>query len=147
MELPLDHPPRRRPRLYDSPLCTLRVYGPVQGFKTIFTQQCAFFLSFFYLFFTFFFLQEIFSRDVHLSPPFHASRSSSFTFHTIASQIIQTFVCVWFSTFAKLISRDVRLCPTEGCAECLSYVLVGRAAVNRNYFNGERFRRSSLETK
>lgn len=104
--------------VYDFPLCTLRVYGPVQGFKTIFTQQCAFFLSFFIFIFFFTCFCTNFSRAMYTSfLYFHTLRLRlpRSTFHTIANQIIQSFVCVWFSTFAKLIPLGVCLYPTEGC--------------------------------
>lgn len=104
--------------VYDLPLCTLRVYGPVPGFKTIFTQQCAFFLSFFIFIFFFTCFWTNFSRAMYTSfLYFHTLRLrlQRSTFHTIANQIIQSFVCVWFSTFAKLIPLGVCLYPTEGC--------------------------------
>lgn len=104
--------------VYDLPLCTLRVYGPVQGFKTIFTQQRAFFLSFFIFIFFFTCFCTNFSRAMYTSfLYFHTLRLrlQRSTFHTIANQIIQSFVCVWFSTFAKLIPLGVCLYPTEGC--------------------------------
>lgn len=125
--------------------------GQCRGSKRSSRSSVHFFSHFLFFFLLYLFLHEFFSRDVYLFPllPHSTPPLAAFHFshnckpnHTIFCVCLVQHFCKTYP--ARRLSLPNGRPHVQNAP--VTFTVRG-ATVNRNYFNGERYRRSGLETK